>query len=602
MCRALFFVLPALLLPAIGAAEEDGQAWIRQADSLRRVGQDAAALDFLNSAEQQFRKSGQECWVARFSERKARIHLDWKNPVHASEALAAALMAAASCPELGTEIHGWRFALARSMLDLGNRDEARWILKDLAAYDEPGEGLALRILATESMGRLARMSMEEGDFREAAADFDRWAEGLRGLDRLEESLDAVGWAAVCTELDGVPATDRWSALRADPTWRDIPLPHRAKRGLEWASILLGAGAAGPFDTLSEWPWALGLERSPGTVDGVLETQWALLRAKRHRREHAAQALAASHQAELAARSIEGRERRDALLSEALRLRADILAGTGAYGPAYFALAEADSLSLAAGRAERSRTGLFESEPWLSAIGDERTRMETERMDLWRKSTFAMVGGILIVLIWAWRSSLLLGRVRSRLRRLQRVWLPGRQHQIRELALSGARLAAAARTHALPAELQQEMADFGRLASLCSDEMRREPVDLRKLCLYLAEQRPVGGSLEWSLHEEVPFEGDAVQLEDFLSTLLSGLGQGPCRMDVNSTTSGLTVTFDGFVERGWWREAMTLFAADGEDRKWSLIRLRCDRLGGALKLDCDAAGARTLEVALPVYSA
>ena len=48
--------------------------------------------------------------------------------------------------------------------------------------------------------------------------------------------------------------------------------------------------------------------------------------------------------------------------------------------------------------------------------------------------------------------------------------------------------------------------------------------------------------------------------------------------------------------------MTLFAADGEDRTWSLIRLRCDRLGGALKLDCDAAGARTLEVALQVYSA
>lgn len=602
MRRAFLLVLSALFLPPVGAAEEEGQAWLRQADSLRQVGQDAAALDFLNSAEQQFRKSGQECWVARFAERKARIHLDWKNPVHASEALAAALMAAASCPELDADIHGWRFALARSKLDLGNRDEARWILEDLSAFDEPGDGLALRNLATESMGRLARMSMEEGAFQEAAEDFDRWAQGLKGLDRPEESLEARGWAAVCTELDGGAATERWSALKADPMWGDVPSTTRAKWGLEWARVLLGAGATGAFDSLSEWPWATGLERSPGTVDAVLETQWALMRAKRHRRDHAAQALAASHQAELAARSIQGRERRDVLLSEALRLRASILAGTGAYGPAYFALAEADSLALAAGRAERSRTGLFESEPWLSAIGDERTRMETERMGLWRKATFAMLGGILVVLIWAWRSSLLLGRLRSRLRRLQRVWLPGRQHQIKELALSGARLAAAARSHPLPAELQQEMADFGRLASLCSDEMRREPVDLRKLCLLLAEQRPVGASLEWSLHEEVQFEGDALQLEDFLSTLLSGLGQGPCRMDVNSTASGLTVTFDGFVERGWWREAMTLFAADGEDRTWSLIRLRCDRLGGALKLDCDAAGARTLEVGLPVYSA
>ena len=48
--------------------------------------------------------------------------------------------------------------------------------------------------------------------------------------------------------------------------------------------------------------------------------------------------------------------------------------------------------------------------------------------------------------------------------------------------------------------------------------------------------------------------------------------------------------------------MTLFAGDGEERHWSLVRLRCDRLGGSLNLDCDAAGARTLKLALPVYSA
>ena len=77
-------------VPCLQAEERGGQVWLDQADSLRNAGQDAAALDFLNSAEQQFRRSGEDCWVARFAERRARVHLDWQNPVHASEALAAA--------------------------------------------------------------------------------------------------------------------------------------------------------------------------------------------------------------------------------------------------------------------------------------------------------------------------------------------------------------------------------------------------------------------------------------------------------------------------------------------------------------------------------
>jgi len=74
------------------------------------------------------------------------------------------------------------------------------------------------------------------------------------------------------------------------------------------------------------------------------------------------------------------------------------------------------------------------------------------------------------------------------------------------------------------------------------------------------------------------------------------------MSVRSRTDGLEVSFDEFTERAWWREAMTLFAGDGEVRHWSLVRLRCDRLGGTMQLDCDAAGAKCLTVELPVYSA
>ena len=601
MTRALF-VLPFTAFCSGLCAEENGQAWLDQADSLRDIGQDAAALDFLNSAEQQFRKAGEECWVARFAERKARIHLDWQNPVHASEALAAALLASGSCPELGGVSSGWRFALAQAKLDLGARDEARWILAHLIAEGkQQPENLGNRNLAVESMGRLAHMSLEEGAFDVAEQDFERWAYELGVLGRASEATEARGWAAVSAALDG-RHSPVWNEIRGGDAWRQLSARDRAVKGLGWAHMLMGAGAKATFDSLSTWPWAAQLERAPGAVDPLLETRWALLRAKRHRTQHAAQALAASHQAELSARQIADRAVRDAVLSDALRLRAGILAGTGAHGPAYFALNEADSLSIAADRADRARTGLFESEPWLTAIGDERTRMETERMVFWRAAAFGLGLVLMLSAIWTWRAAVQSSRLRTRLRHLQQHWLPGRQHQVQELALSGSRLAEAARPHALPADLKRELAEFGRLAALCAEEMRHEPVDLKALCLALADDRQAGGKMEWSLHEDVPFKGDTTQLRDFLSILLSGMGQGNCRMSMHSKSDGLEVAFDGFSERGWWRQAMTLFAGDGEERHWSLVRLRCDRLGGSLNLDCDAAGARTLKLALPVYSA
>ena len=133
-------------------------------------------------------------------------------------------------------------------------------------------------------------------------------------------------------------------------------------------------------------------------------------------------------------------------------------------------------------------------------------------------------------------------------------------------------------------------------------MRHERIDLKSLCLTLAEGRKLGAVLDWSLHEELPFYGDEVQLRDFFSALIDGMGRGSCRMNMCSKSSGLEVRFDEFTERSWWRESMSLFAQDSEERHWSLVRLRCDRMGGSLNLDCDASGARSLEVGLPVYSA
>ena len=597
---ALCFVL--LLSARAVASEQNGQSWLEQADSLRNAGQDAAALDYLQSAEQQFRKVGEDCWVARFAERRARIHLDWRNPQHAAEALSAALVACGGCTELDRESMGWRFALAQSKLDVGARDEARWILAELASEAAWSEDANLRQLAMEANGRLAHMALEEGDFTQASADFVEWASALSDMGQQEQALEALGWSAVSASLSGADHTAHWDGIRDHSDWTPLPLRVRARKALGWAGMLLGAGERETFDALATWPWARALERTPGHVDAELETQWAMMRARRHRKDHVAQALAASHQAELSARFIRDRELRDATLSEALRMRADILAGTGAHGPAYFALHEADSLSLSASREERARDGLFESEPWLSAIGDARTRIETQRMEQWQKVSVALAVTLLLTLVVLGRSLFRMMRIRSRLRHLQQHWLPGRQHQVRELALSGARLAEAAQVHTLPAGLKRELAEFGRLAALCAEEVRHEPVNLKALCLELAESRKAEGPLEWSLQEEVPFRGDADQLLDFLRVLLAGLGKGGCRMAMRSTATGLEVAFDSFTERAWWRQAMTLFAGDGETRHWSLVRLRCDRLGGVLNLDCDAAGAQKLHLDLPVYSA
>ena len=72
--------------------------------------------------------------------------------------------------------------------------------------------------------------------------------------------------------------------------------------------------------------------------------------------------------------------------------------------------------------------------------------------------------------------------------------------------------------------------------------------------------------------------------------------------VVSGPEGLGIELDGFTEKGWWRQAMSLFAGDAKASHWSMVRMRCDRLGGQLNLDCDASGARKLEISLPVYSA
>ena len=235
-----------------------------------------------------------------------------------------------------------------------------------------------------------RCRFKMGITRRGASDFDRLAELQFSIDAPARALDAWGWSSVCAALNGTGEAGDWQRILDHPHWTGTGILGRSSKGVSWAGLLLQAGALPSFDRLGQMALgdparrALQVRSTPcsnrnGPCSGP----------KAHERHSAAQALAASHQAELAARIVPDREAREAVLAEALRLRAGILAGTGAYGPAYFALREADSLAVAQGRAERARNGVFESEPWLSAIGDARTRMETAHMQRWRKASVVL---------------------------------------------------------------------------------------------------------------------------------------------------------------------------------------------------------------------
>ena len=598
MRRCLLLLSLVFALGGLRAEVWTLQQWLAHGDSLRGLGQDAAALDAFSNAERAFQELGESCAVAQCVERIARIHVEWDNPVHADAALTAAMESGMACPELEGARTLWSLALGQLKLDLGDRQAARkwWMQVPLAVTDSASPGL--RMAAVEALGRLARMSLEEGDYERSESEHLEWAAGWLSVERRDEAAVALGWSGVCAALsqpDALPMG--WSSLPSDAGWTSLSPDVRMRHALTWGRTLIGGGAEVAFDALVAWP---DLSSSEG-FDPAWEAEWALLQAQRWR-SHPSQALAASLHAELAARRIADKSSREPVLQDALRLRADLLARTGAHRPAYRALVEADSLLLAAQRASNARTGLFESEPWLAAIGDARTALETRRAEQWRNAA-VMVGGLALVLfLLCWRGVHRSRRAHRRLRRLQQQWMPGKQQQMEALARSGTRVVELAGGHALPGELQREMSAFGRLAALCAAETRHMEVDLEAICVELSRHELLAGRLDWTLREDVPFRGDADQVRDFLRVLLDGVGRGGCRLDVYSRPEGLQVELDRFEERGWWREAMNLFAGDSRNAHWSLVRLRCDRLGGTLKLDCNAAGAERLEVSLPVYSA
>lgn len=576
--------------------------WLHQADSLRDRNQDAAALEVLSSAERRFTEAGDACSVALLAERRSRIHRDWKSPTHADDALTQAVQAAEGCPELREEMVGWRLAWAEIKLERRDRQRARDLFEQVAAAaDDSGFQRATQWMGAEALERLAQLSLEEGEYPRSAEEHLKLAARWIKLEERERAVVALGWSGTCEALERpkrVP--ELWRNLPQDAAWASWPAERRMKQSVEWATVLLGGKAWATFDALSQWPWAAELAKNPQSAPPEWEAEWALLSAKRWR-SSPAQSLAHAFHAELAARRIEDISVRQPMLVDALRLRSQLLAATGAFGPAYALLAETDSLMVADQRAEGAQSGWFQSEPWLAEIGDARTAMESQKARFWQGLAWAAIGVLLAMAVWMWRVGRRSSRAHRKLRRMQRQWLPGKQLQIDALAESGARIVSMTRTHTLPASLQEELQSFGRLAALCSSETEHKEVDLEAICTATFESPSLQHKVDWTLEEDVPFYGDEIQLQDFLVTLIEGVGTGGCRLKLHSRPEGLSMDFHDFTERGWWRQAMGLFAGDSRGNEWAMLRLRCDRLGGTLQLDCNASGANHLRVDLPVYS-
>ena len=201
------------------------------------------------------------------------------------------------------------------------------------------------------------------------------------------------------------------------------------------------------------------------------------------------------------------------------------------------------------RAERARTGLFESEPWLAAIGDARTAMETERAEQWRMATMALLVAVLGVWFGPAPAP---GRPSGTppFAPPPTAVVAGQQQQIDALARSGSRMLGLAGGHALPAALKKEMAALVG-SQLCHPEMDHTLIELSR-CADVQESAMPGRVLDWSVEEEAPFRGDARSGAGLPPSAPRGRRRGGAGWCCGGT-DGLKVELDEFVDRSWWRQ-------------------------------------------------
>ena len=121
---------------------------------------------------------GEDCAVAQCAERRSRVHIAWDNPVQADEALTRRCNGW-RLPELQRVRALWSLALESKVgPPSAGGSPVGWVeYREWWAIPPPSAQMA----AVEAMGRLARMSFEEGAFEQSESEHLAWAAGWLSL-------------------------------------------------------------------------------------------------------------------------------------------------------------------------------------------------------------------------------------------------------------------------------------------------------------------------------------------------------------------------------------------------------------------------------------
>jgi len=549
---------------------------LHDADSLHKTGQDAGALDAYRRAAQ----LADPCVQVLAYQGIGRIHRAWNNPREAEIAFGEAMRYSARCHGVCHEEQRYDWAL--SLLAMGRPEEAVAPLENLASSEGP--------FAQEALDKLAHIAFDSGDFSSAAGHFQ--ALSARCQDR--QPLEAEGafeWAFLSDLLARPEQAEVESRVRdwiARPNWSVRAPALRCARLVHWAGVLYEAGQA---DNAAHLLSVMPQEAGPGHRARA-QALTSRIHDKKGRR---VEALIYS------ARSIESAlESRDDVLIESLaRWRMGLLKREGRAADALAMLTLADSLATASAWSAGNGPSRFWEEPFIRSLGDARTALwaRTEKMQRLGLLLLAILSGLGFLLFWGATHGRKLAT--ARLKFIEKKRLPAYEKRISELSEAGLEMGAALQGAALSPMQRRSLDEFTQRTQLYARGLRDEALDLNALCASIDAER--SHQVDWTVTEETSFSADTKFVKQFLSHLLERIDARHLRVDLKAVAGRLEVVLHDFSESHWWPQAVSLFTGDNRDKDWSLVRMRCDRLGGSMQMDCDANGARQLRVVLPVGS-
>jgi hypothetical protein len=549
---------------------------LHDADSLLRTGQDAGALDAYRTATQ----LADPCVQVLAYQGIGRIHRAWNNPRDAELAFSEAMRYSARCHGVSSEEHLFEWAL--SLLEVGRAEDAVAPLSKLADRSN-AEGH----FANESLQKLAHIAFDAGDFAEASQHFG----ALTSRYQASQSLEAEGafeWALLSDLLaqpDLLGVEQRVHDWVSRPAWSVRAPALRCARLVHWAGVLYEAGQT---DNAALLLSVMPEQAGPHHRARAKTLSSRIFDKKGQRVEALIQAAQALESALVS---------RDNILIESVaRWRTDLLQREGRSADALAMLTLADSLATSGARAAAGGQNRFWEEPFIRSLGDARTALwsRTEKTQRLALLLLGLLSGMGFLLFWGATR----GRknATSRLQFIESKRLPAYEKRIAQLSEAGLQMDAALQDASLSPMQRRVLDEFSLRTQLYARELRAEALDLNKLCASIdAESHQ---QVAWAVTEEAAISADPTVIAQFLTHLLARIDAHHLRVDLNAVAGRLEVVLHDFSESHWWPQAVSLFTGDQRDKDWSLVRMRCDRLGGSMAMDCDATGARRLRVVLP----